>query len=166
MPEPAPLTEEWLGRYERSLLGVFGRPQLVLDHGDGAWVWDVDGRRYLDLVGGIAVNALGHNHPALVTAVSTQAGQLVHVSNFYTSVPQVELAERVLHLAGAPEGSCSCSSAVTFSPILGRCQGWVPGLGDCSGCCGKGGKRGAFSELSIARRYSLGVRPPSEPCSR
>ena len=63
------------------------------------------GRRYLDLVGGIAVNALGHNHPALVAAVSKQAGQLVHVSNFFTSVPQVELAERLLSLAGAPAGS-------------------------------------------------------------
>ena len=109
MREPTPTTSEqtdaWLGRYDRALLGVFGRPQLVLEHGDGAWVWDVDGRRYLDLVGGLAVNVLGHNHPALVAAVSKQAGQLVHVSNFYTSVPQVELAERLLDVAGAPDGS-------------------------------------------------------------
>ncbi len=105
MTDAAPTSEQWLDRYDRSLLGLFGRPQLVLDHGDGAWVWDVDGRRYLDLVGGIAVNALGHNHPALVAAISKQAGQLVHVSNFFTSVPQVELAERLLSLAGAPEGS-------------------------------------------------------------
>lgn len=98
-------TEELLERYERSLAQVFGRPQLVLEHGDGAWVWDVEGRRYLDLVGGIAVNALGHNHPALVAAVSKQAGQLVHVSNFYTSLPQIELAERLLAVAGAPDGS-------------------------------------------------------------
>ncbi|MBT9257583.1 acetylornithine transaminase [Phycicoccus sp. MAQZ13P-2] len=103
--QPAPHTEELLGRYESALVQVFGRPQLVLEHGDGAWVWDVDGRRYLDLVGGLAVNALGHNHPALVAAVSKQAGQLVHVSNFYTSVPQVELAERILQVADAPAGS-------------------------------------------------------------
>jgi acetylornithine/N-succinyldiaminopimelate aminotransferase len=102
---PGPATAAWLERYEGSLLDVFGRPQLVLEHGDGAWVWDVEGRRYLDLVGGIAVNALGHNHPALVGAVSKQAGQLVHVSNFYTSVPQVELAERLLSVAEAPRGS-------------------------------------------------------------
>jgi acetylornithine/N-succinyldiaminopimelate aminotransferase len=105
MADPGAATAAWLERYEHSLLGVFGRPQLVLEHGDGAWVWDVEGRRYLDLVGGIAVNALGHNHPALVAAVSKQAGQLVHVSNFFTSVPQVELAERLLRLAGAPDGS-------------------------------------------------------------
>ena len=105
MTEPLQPSAAWLERYDRSLLGVFGRPQLVLEHGNGAWVWDVDGRRFLDLVGGIAVNALGHNHPALVAAVSKQAGQLVHVSNFFTSVPQVELAERLLSLAAAPEGS-------------------------------------------------------------
>ena len=105
MTEPLQASAAWLERYDRSLLGVFGRPQLVLEHGNGAWVWDVDGRRFLDLVGGIAVNALGHNHPALVAAVSKQAGQLVHVSNFFTSVPQVELAERLLSLAAAPEGS-------------------------------------------------------------
>ena len=85
MTERPTATTPWLERYERALLNLFGRPQLVLEHGDGAWVWDVDGRRYLDLVGGIAVNALGHNHPALVAAVSKQAGQLVHVSNFFTS---------------------------------------------------------------------------------
>ena len=105
MADPEQVSAAWLERYDRSLLGVFGRPQLVLEHGDGAWVWDVDGRRFLDLMGGIAVNALGHNHPALVAAVSKQAAQLVHVSNFFTSVPQVELAERLLSLAGAPEGS-------------------------------------------------------------
>ena len=104
MSDPTSSTA-WLERYEGSLLNLFGRPQLVLEHGDGAWVWDVEGRRYLDLVGGIAVNALGHNHPALVAAVSKQAGQLVHVSNFFTSVPQVELAERLLALAAAPQGS-------------------------------------------------------------
>ena len=60
MPDPGAVTAAWLERYEHSLLGVFGRPQLVLEHGEGAWVWDVEGRRYLDLLGGIAVNALGH----------------------------------------------------------------------------------------------------------
>lgn len=99
------VTERWLDRYDHALVRVFGTPTLVLDHGEGAWVWDVDGRRYLDLVGGIAVNALGHNHPALVAAVSKQAGQLVHISNFFTSTAQVELAERLLSLTGAPPGS-------------------------------------------------------------
>ena len=102
---PAETSSELLERYQHALLGVFGVPQLVLDHGEGAWVWDVDGRRYLDLLGGIAVNALGHGHPALVAAVADQAARMVHISNFYTSVAQVTLAERLLALAAAPEGS-------------------------------------------------------------
>jgi acetylornithine/N-succinyldiaminopimelate aminotransferase len=99
------VNDELLDRYEASVLGVFGRPPLVLSHGDGCHVWDVDGRRYLDLVGGIAVNALGHGHPALVSAVSKQAGEAIHVSNLFTSLAQVELAERLLGIAGAPQGS-------------------------------------------------------------
>lgn len=96
---------ELLDRYENALLGVFGRPALVLDHGSGAWVWDVEGNRYLDLLGGIAVNALGHGHPALVSAVSKQVAEVVHVSNFFTTRAQVELGERLLSVAGAPAGS-------------------------------------------------------------
>src|SRR5690242_21373286 len=100
-----PAQQELLDRYEAALLGVFGRPPLVLSHGDGCWVWDVDGNRYLDLVGGIAVNALGHGHPALVSAVSKQAGEAIHVSNLFTSEVQIRLAERLIEVADAPEGS-------------------------------------------------------------
>src|SRR6478672_7930044 len=99
------LTGSWLERYEHSLLTVFGRPKTVLERGEGAVVEDVEGARYLDLLGGIAVNTLGHGHPALVRAVAEQAGSLVHVSNFFTTTPQVELAERLLEVAGAPSGS-------------------------------------------------------------
>jgi acetylornithine/succinyldiaminopimelate/putrescine aminotransferase len=77
----------------------------VLSHGQGCYVVDVDGKRYLDLLAGIAVNTLGHGHPALVDAVTKQASQLVHVSNFFTSQPQVELAEALLRIAEAPAGS-------------------------------------------------------------
>ncbi|HWC21154.1 MAG TPA: acetylornithine transaminase [Flexivirga sp.] len=96
---------EWLQRYSDSVLGVFGSPPIVLDHGDGCYVWDVDGRRYLDLIGGIAVNALGHGHPALVAAVSKQVAEAVHISNLFTSPGQIRLAERLLEVSGAPEGS-------------------------------------------------------------
>jgi acetylornithine/N-succinyldiaminopimelate aminotransferase len=98
-------TDSWLERYRASLLGVFGLPSLVLSHGEGCYVWDVDGRRYLDLVGGIAVNALGHGHPALVSAVSKQAGEAIHLSNLFTSPAQISLAERLLEVAEAPAGS-------------------------------------------------------------
>ncbi|QNN52600.1 acetylornithine transaminase [Nocardioides mesophilus] len=85
-------------RYAASLMNTFGPPKLVLTRGEGAYVWDADGRRYLDLLGGIAVNALGHAHPALVAAVTEQLSTLGHVSNFFATVPQVALAERLLDL--------------------------------------------------------------------
>ncbi|KQP67066.1 acetylornithine transaminase [Nocardioides sp. Leaf285] len=88
-------------RYADSLMNTFGPPKLVLTRGEGAHVWDADGKEYVDLLGGIAVNALGHAHPALVEAVTTQLSTLGHISNFFTSAPQVELAERLLSFAGA-----------------------------------------------------------------
>ena len=87
-------------RYAHALMNTFGPPKLVLTRGEGARVWDADGREYLDLLAGIAVNALGHGHPALVSAVTEQLGTLGHVSNFFTTEPQVALAERLLGLLG------------------------------------------------------------------
>ena len=92
-------------RYAASLMNAFGPPKLVLIRGEGPYVWDAEGNRYLDLLGGIAVNALGHNHPALVGAVTEQLGTLGHVSNFFATEPQVALAERLLSLLGlGPQG--------------------------------------------------------------
>ncbi len=87
-------------RYADSLMSTFGTPRLVLERGEGAYVWDEDGTRYLDLLGGIAVNALGHGHPALVDAVTQQLRTLGHVSNFFATRPQVDLAERLLATTG------------------------------------------------------------------
>ncbi|MBD8869261.1 acetylornithine transaminase [Nocardioides donggukensis] len=92
----------WGERYAASLMNTFGPPKLVLTRGEGSRVWDEDGTAYLDLLGGIAVNSLGHAHPALVEAVSTQLGTLGHISNFFASEPQIGLAERLLGLVGAP----------------------------------------------------------------
>ncbi|EGD42933.1 acetylornithine transaminase [Nocardioidaceae bacterium Broad-1] len=83
-------------RYAASLMNTFGAPKLVLTRGEGAHVWDENGKEYVDLLAGIAVNALGHAHPALVSAVTSQMQSLGHVSNFFTSHPQVELAEALL----------------------------------------------------------------------
>jgi len=88
-------------RYPKALMNTFGPPRLALVRGEGAHVWDEDGQEYVDLFGGIAVNALGHGHPALVDAVTTQLRTLGHVSNFFATPPQVELAERLLGLVGA-----------------------------------------------------------------
>jgi len=88
-------------RYADALMNTFGPPRLTLVRGEGAHVWDDTGREYLDLFGGIAVNALGHGHPALVDAVTTQLRTLGHVSNFFATEPQVSLAERLLGLLGS-----------------------------------------------------------------
>ena len=85
-------------RYAAVLMNTFGAPQLVLARGKGAHVWDEDGQEYVDLLGGIAVNVLGHAHPAVVQAVTTQLETLGHVSNFFATVPQITLAERLLDL--------------------------------------------------------------------
>lgn len=110
-PTPAGLAgsaQEWAQRYGRALMANYGTPQRVLVRGEGPYVWDVAGNRYLDLLAGIAVNALGHAHPTLVSAVSAQLGTLGHVSNFFATPVQISLAERLLDLAaegGAPTGS-------------------------------------------------------------
>lgn len=94
-----------LQQYREHLLGVFGTPQAVLVRGDGARVWDADGHELLDLLGGIAVNALGHAHPAWVQGVTEQARRLGHVSNLFTSPQQIEAADKLLAVLGMPEGS-------------------------------------------------------------
>jgi acetylornithine/N-succinyldiaminopimelate aminotransferase len=85
-------------RYAESLMNTFGPPKLILTRGDGAHVWDADGKEYVDLLGGIAVNALGHAHPTLVDAITAQLQTLGHVSNFFATQPQIELAEKLLAL--------------------------------------------------------------------
>lgn len=87
-------------RYAGAVMNTFGPPALALARGRGAHVWDTDGKEYVDLLGGIAVNALGHAHPALVAAVTTQLETLGHVSNFFATEPQVALAERLVGLLG------------------------------------------------------------------
>jgi len=91
-------------RYADSLMNTFGPPKLTLVRGAGAHVWDSEGAEYVDLLGGIAVNALGHAHPALVQAVTDQLSTLGHISNFFASEPQIELAERLLALVDAGPG--------------------------------------------------------------
>lgn len=105
LPAAAGSVAEWTERYSHAVMDTFGPPQRVLVRGEGVHVWDADGRRYLDLLGGIAVNTLGHAHPTLTAAVSAQLGTLGHVSNFFASPAQIALAEKLVALADAPEGS-------------------------------------------------------------
>ena len=89
-------------RWQHALMANYGLPALTLVRGSGAEVWDAEGRRYLDLLAGIAVNALGHAHPAVVEAVSAQVARLGHVSNLYIHEPGLRLAERLQELLEQP----------------------------------------------------------------
>jgi len=93
-------TDGWQERYTGALMNTFGPPKTTLVSGSGARVVDADGKEYVDFLGGIAVNTLGHAHPALVKAVSDQVATLVHVSNFFATPGQVALAEKLLALLG------------------------------------------------------------------
>jgi acetylornithine aminotransferase len=88
-------------RFEAAIMPNYGVPPVALARGEGCRVWDVDGNAYLDLIGGIAVSALGHAHPALVEAVSAQVATLAHTSNLFLHEPEVLLAERLLELLDA-----------------------------------------------------------------
>lgn len=85
-------THELIATAERYLVKTYGRPSFVLSHGKGVEVWDTEGRRYLDFVAGIAVNALGHADPASLAAIQEQASKLTHVSNLYWTEPGIALA--------------------------------------------------------------------------
>jgi acetylornithine/N-succinyldiaminopimelate aminotransferase len=93
--------QDWTERYQGAVMNTFGPPQTVLVRGEGCHVWDADGTKYLDLLAGIAVNALGHAHPAIVEAVTTQLSTLGHTSNFFATEPQVRLAEKLVELVGS-----------------------------------------------------------------
>ncbi|GAA4747766.1 acetylornithine transaminase [Gordonia alkaliphila] len=102
----APLQERW----SASFMNNYGTPPVALVRGEGAVVVDADGKEYLDLLGGIAVNALGHANPELVRAVAEQLQTLGHVSNLYISPTVVELAEKLLDAFGQPGRVFFCNS--------------------------------------------------------
>ncbi|MFD7325306.1 acetylornithine transaminase [Streptomyces sp. NPDC059875] len=91
-------------RWSAVMMDTYGTPPLALVRGEGSTVWDESGRSYTDFTGGIAVNTLGHAHPAVVSAVRDQIGRLAHVSNLFVSEPPVALAERLLGLLGGRPG--------------------------------------------------------------
>ncbi|WP_329279296.1 acetylornithine transaminase [Streptomyces sp. NBC_01451] len=102
--------QELTARWQGALMNNYGTPRLPLVRGAGSTVWDADGKAYVDFVGGIAVNALGHAHPAIVEAVSTQIASLGHVSNLFVAEPPVALAERLLQRFGRSGKVFFCNS--------------------------------------------------------
>ncbi|MGW5428608.1 acetylornithine transaminase [Streptomyces sp. NPDC004059] len=116
------LTQRWQG----VLMNNYGTPRLPLVRGEGVKVWDAEGREYHDFVGGIATNALGHAHPAIVEAVSGQIASLGHISNFFMAEPTVALAERLLTLFGREGRVFFCNSGAEANEAafkIGRLTG-------------------------------------------
>jgi acetylornithine/N-succinyldiaminopimelate aminotransferase len=106
-----------MNRASASLLQNYRQQPVVLERGDGATVWDADGKSYLDLLGGIATCALGHCHPAVVAALKAQADKLWHTSNVFFNLPQIELAERLTRASGL-ERAFFCNSGAEANEAL------------------------------------------------
>jgi len=120
-------TSQGQNRWDASFMPNYGTPNLMLDHGKGATVWDVDGKKYIDFLAGIAVNILGHAHPALTEAVTKQMSTLGHTSNFAMHEPGLVLAERLLELTGRRGKVFLCNSgteaneaAIKLSRLIDR----------------------------------------------
>ena len=93
------------------VLNTYGRLPIALSHGQGCWVWDTDGKKYLDGLGGIAVNTLGHAHPKLVPALQDQLGRMIHCSNYYQIPLQEQLAAKLVEISGL-SGVFFCNSGL------------------------------------------------------
>ena len=113
-------------RFTATMMKTLPAPLAVLARGEGARVWDTDGTQYLDFLAGIAVNSLGHARPVFVEAVSTQAATLAHISNYFASEPEIELAERLLRLTGGQRiffgnsGAEAIEAAIKLARRTGR----------------------------------------------
>ena len=99
MASPMASTADIISRGKKVLIGNYARQPVVMERGEGSYVWDADGKRYLDLFAGFGGAVLGHCHPALVAAVNEQAARLWHVGNTFYTEPQIELAERLNRFA-------------------------------------------------------------------
>ena len=100
----------WVERSTGALMGNYGRPTVALVRGEGAHVWDADGREYVDLIAGIATSSLGHAHPDVIAAVTDQIARIAHSSNLFLNEPSIRLAERLLEIAGADGRVFFCNS--------------------------------------------------------
>ena len=109
--------EALIARGNRALLHNYRRQPLVIERGEGAYVWDADGRRYLDLICGIATVALGHSHPDVVRAAHAQLGRVWHTGNGVWTQPQIELAEKLTRLSGL-ERAFFCNSGAEANEAL------------------------------------------------
>lgn len=115
-------------RWQQTMQLNYGTPNLQLEHGKGLEVWDINGLKYLDFLGGIATNIMGHGNPKVVKAITEQSKKLSHVSNFYAHAPGMELAEQLIQMTGSDEarvffcnsGAEANEAALKLSRLTGR----------------------------------------------
>ncbi|HSB95732.1 MAG TPA: acetylornithine transaminase [Spongiibacteraceae bacterium] len=112
-----------------TLMNTYGRLPVAFEHGEGVWLFDGDGKRYLDALGGVAVNILGHAHPALVAAIQQQAAKLIHTSNIYSIQLQTELSAALCRLSGMERvffcnsGAEANEAAIKLARLFGHKKG-------------------------------------------
>lgn len=133
---------DWAALEHKYYQGTFKRQPVTLVKGEGIRVWDSDGKVYLDFVAGIAVNVLGHCHPAIVQAVQQQVAQLVHVSNLYYNTRQIELAEMLAQRSGGMRSFFSNSGAEADEGAIKLARKF-----------GRVHRNGAFEIISMERSF-------------
>lgn len=121
--------KEYLELDKEYYLQTFARYPITLDYGNGSHVWDVDGKEYVDALGGIAVNVLGHKHPKLVNAIQEQVSKLIHISNFYLSKPQAELSQKLVKLSGLERVFFSNSGAESVEGAIKIARKYAHSIG-------------------------------------
>lgn len=120
-------TEEVIADGKKYVMNTYGRLPLVIDRGEGCYVWDLEGKRYLDLVAGIAVNSLGHCHPAVTKAIQEQCTKLLHCSNLYWIENQVALAKLLVEKSGLGKAFFCNSGAEANEAAIKLARKWGKG---------------------------------------
>ena len=120
-------TEQVIADGQKYVMNTYGRLPIVIDRGEGCYVWDLDGKRYLDLVAGIAVNSLGHGHPAVVKAIQEQSEKLLHCSNLYWIENQVKLAKLLVEKSGLGKAFFCNSGAEANEAAIKLARKWEKG---------------------------------------
>ena len=131
--------QRWESVFQRS----YGSPKLNIIKGKGTYLVDENGKRFLDFIGGIATNVLGHSHPVFIKAIREQSNQVAHVSNLYANPTSLKLAEKLVELTGVPSarvffcnsGTEANEAAIKLSRKTGRTR-IVSTIGSIADCCG------------------------------
>lgn len=118
------MSDSLIERERQSILQTYGRLPIQIENAKGAYIYDVDGNEYLDFLGGIAVNILGHSHPKIIEAIYNQASKYLHVSNFFFQESQIELAEKLKRLSGLDKVFFSNSGAESTEGAIKIVRKW------------------------------------------